>query len=611
MDQQTNQISRPLPRWLDALAILATAAAMISWTWRTWPDPLVDFGRELYVPWQINLGRHLYRDLSYFNGPLSPYFDALWMRLFGVSLDTLIVVNMVIIAGILALLYFLIDLAADRFSALVACLFFIAVFGFGRIVAIGGFNYVTPYSYEITHGIVLSLGALACLLLPRRLGIKNTMGAGLLTGLTFLTKVEVAFACIVAVGLGFCVRAAAESWNRRVKLGLVFCASGVAPVVVAFLLLCTQVPAAMAFEGTLGSLYWTTHSNVASSGLYRLGMGLDHLRSNLGYICIASALMSLGVAGAVGAGWLARRAASSHPRLFAALAFVFVLGAGLLTVRWIYWFNVIPKALPVMMILFVAIWAAVYLREWPSPGKARVVGARLTLSIFALAMLTKIFFNTRLYHYGFALAMPAMLLLIAGLLCWLPKSSYLSFTELGVVRVVSLALIAVMVSAYLVAISGRLAAQQYQVGFGSDAFIGDGRGNAEQATLKWIAQNTSPASTILVLPEGVMINYLSRRQNPTKYVNFMPPEVIMFGEERIIADFNRHPPDYVILVHKDTTEYGAPFFARDYGQKIANWVRDNYEGVALLGDPPFQEANRFGIVIMRKRVAESAAKTTK
>jgi len=37
--------------------VVATFLAMSAWTWRKWPDILVDFGRELYVPWQRVAGK--------------------------------------------------------------------------------------------------------------------------------------------------------------------------------------------------------------------------------------------------------------------------------------------------------------------------------------------------------------------------------------------------------------------------------------------------------------------------------------------------------------------------------------------------------------------------
>ena len=53
-----------LPSWIDGLLILIVGAVMLFWSWGTWPDVLVDFGRELYVPWRITQGDTLYRHLS-------------------------------------------------------------------------------------------------------------------------------------------------------------------------------------------------------------------------------------------------------------------------------------------------------------------------------------------------------------------------------------------------------------------------------------------------------------------------------------------------------------------------------------------------------------------
>ena len=70
-------------------AVHAIVFALLTWwSWRKWSDPIIDVGRELYVPWQITQGRVLYRDIASLFGPLSPYVNALWFTLFGVSLRT-------------------------------------------------------------------------------------------------------------------------------------------------------------------------------------------------------------------------------------------------------------------------------------------------------------------------------------------------------------------------------------------------------------------------------------------------------------------------------------------------------------------------------------------
>src|SRR5262249_21728814 len=48
---------------VPAATIAAAAAALLAWSSGRWPDLLVDFGRELYLPWRIASGARLYADL--------------------------------------------------------------------------------------------------------------------------------------------------------------------------------------------------------------------------------------------------------------------------------------------------------------------------------------------------------------------------------------------------------------------------------------------------------------------------------------------------------------------------------------------------------------------
>ena len=107
---------------------------------------------------------------------------------------------------------------------------------------------------------------------------------------------------------------------------------------------------------------------------------------------------------------------------------------------------------------------------------------------------------------------------------------------------------------------------------------------------------TPADSSLLVLPEGIMLNYLTRRPNPTPYHTFMPPELAIFGEKEVLESFQQHPPDYVVLIHKDTVEYGVGFFGQDarYGQRLRQWVDRNYVRVLrILNEPLHNES--FGI----------------
>jgi hypothetical protein len=144
-------------RVLGPLLVVALGGACLRWSWEYGPDSLVDFGRELYLPWRLAAGDILYRDIVYLNGPLSPYWNALLFQVFGVGLWTLMVANAVIASAIAVLLYRLLSVIADRLTATVAFAAFMSTLAFAQFGTTANYNFLTPYSHEITHGMLLAL----------------------------------------------------------------------------------------------------------------------------------------------------------------------------------------------------------------------------------------------------------------------------------------------------------------------------------------------------------------------------------------------------------------------------------------------------------------------
>jgi hypothetical protein len=66
--------------------------------------------------------------------------------------------------------------------------------------------------------------------------------------------------------------------------------------------------------------------------------------------------------------------------------------------------------------------------------------------------------------------------------------------------------------------------------------------------------------------------------------------------------FQSHPPDFIILVERDTSEYGVGPFGMDpgYGKMIMDWVGNHYEAVwQAVGEPATD--HHFGISILKPR----------
>src|SRR5205085_11579892 len=131
-------------------------------------------------------------DINYFNGPLVPYFDALLFRFFGSSIHTLKIFNAIITVLLAALIYMMIRAMSDVCAATVAGILFPILFACQQIAG-ATFNFLTPYSYELSLGVALSMAMVACFW---RASVSNRkvgwiVAAALLLGLTFLTKAEV------------------------------------------------------------------------------------------------------------------------------------------------------------------------------------------------------------------------------------------------------------------------------------------------------------------------------------------------------------------------------------------------------------------------------------
>jgi hypothetical protein len=599
-------------RWIGPLACAIAGVAMLAWTWRRWPDVLVDFGGELFVPWRLSQGDVLYRDVAYFTGPLSPYFNALLFKVCGASFLTLACANLAILALIAAALFRLLESVSDRAGATIGTLVFLVLFAFAQLEIYGNSNYVTPYAHETTHGTLLALGALLALARWLRTGnLRWLAAAGFCLGLVFLTKVEyflaAAVACVAIVALA--------SWRDRArraavaKCAALFAGAAVLAPLVAFLVLCTAMSAGDALHGTLGAWPYVTDARITSLPFYTHLMGTDRTLENGRAMLSWLVPYAVVLVPALGLALLLRRRGSGGPwRSLASFAAAAALVATLQNDPRV-WLEAF-RPLPLFVALALVASALAFARHRGGPGDPGARGDRhaaarailaIGVSAYALVLIGKIVLNARLQMYGYALAMPAMLVFCVALVSWIPRAIDARGGDGGVFRGAALGLLAIATASQLWIMRGYFADKTVAVGTGSDAFLADARGNFVNATLAVLEQRARSDDRLAVLPEGVMINYLLRRRTPARYINYMPPELLMFGEERILADFAARPPEWIVLAHKPTAEYGLPFFGQDYGRELFAWIREHYAVAAAFGGPPLQRGTLFGIEILRRK----------
>jgi hypothetical protein len=580
---------------------VAVAGALLWWSWRKWADPLVDFGRELYVPWQITQGKVLYRDLASLFGPLSPYVNAGWFSVFGVSLTTLVVCNVAILMAMTAGIHRLLAISTDRVTATVATLTILLVCGFSQYLDVGNYNFVTPYAHEATHGVALSVAAFVAVHQGFSRGRREWfLGAGACFGAVVLTKPEVA----IAAGAGLLAGAGAMwlgSSNRGHWKGILAFLIGAALLPAGFLAY-FHATGAMSWRAAARTLAtgWLTASSpdIAQNEFYIRGSGLDDFSRNAGRMVWSFALFVgfVGI-GLVVASIKARKAPARVLHVAAQAILVLVATLALPSGR-------LGWGLP-LIALTVCGWVALQIMNGRRSGTPITRIPLLMWSVFALALLPKIALNARISHYGFFLAMPALSITVALLLGLAPS---LARNREGYerARMLFAAGIAVAIVPALVLSNTWYRWKTVALGDGSDRFYasnepGAWQGASVASALEWLRHSAPTGATMIALPEGVMINYLARRENPTRFINFMPPEAVAFGEHAMARSLEARSPDFLLLVHKNTSEYGYASFGStpEYGGEILPWVRRHYRTVEIIGRNP-ANADGYGIEILKR-----------
>ena len=599
-------------RDLGLLIVAVVLIAMLAMTWRTWPEPVIDFGRELYVPWQLSRGKVLYRDIAYFNGPLSPYFNSLVFRLLGVSLMKLVAVNVAILVGVLLMMHRLAARMSSEFAATIACGAFVILLATGQPGPIGNYNFLTPYSHEMTHGLALSLAAIVCLAKFIDTQKRAWIGvSGALIGLVFLTKPEIFAAASISVLVGV-VLATRRRKRRWIDLAL-FAACAIAVVLIAVALLSLALPFHQAIAGILGAWRWAMDPRINGNPFYQRVRGTLDLDETLQYEFVMSlgyiALFALPAT----IGWVMPREGN---RWWWQMGIsLTVVAAALLEfnndVKW----EEVGRPMIFFAIICVVVLARSAARKYslslvlkgegrgegsssprggpdtPSPrvqgeGAGKAVELKFVFALFSLLMLGKVALHVQFYHYCFVLAAPVLMLAIMTLLCWLP--GWIDRSGGSGALLVGSTLAAVIVTVgipstdhgfgYLRYIHLVATHKPILVGTDGDAFYAAHDGESVNRIVQRLKE-LPPDAKVTIVPQGVMIDYLARRESSIPFIVQMPPEVIMFTQGKIIDSFAEHPPDYIVYLVANTSEYGFRGYNVDFGQPIFQWIVANYHRI--------------------------------
>ena len=591
------------------LLLLGASAYLLAVSWRKWVDPVIDFGRELYLPWRISEGEVIYRDFDANYGPLSHYLHAGLFRLFGPGFSVLFSANLVIWGLICTVLYLLLRKAWGPLAAFVGSATFVGVFSFNQLVGIANYTFAAPYSHEATHGFLLVLIAIwlwsAFIASP---GSGRALSLGVCLGLGMLLKMEAVFALGVTAIAG-----AGMAWRRMERPHWIRCAAWFTGGAVLPPLLGAVVLAATGQFSFSEALLWANSAWTAIMLYPGIGnlpvqaqlMGTDNIAGNLGRIAVAGTV-ALGVAGGLAAALRFRARLPLPLRQLAAAGLGIAIVFTPSQLDWVECGRAFPFGLAALL---VALWLE---RQDPEVA-VEVRAVRWLMLLAAGALLMRMALNPRIYQYGFFQAALAGVLSAVLLLCVVPRLAKL---DQAAKRIFVVAL-----GFWL--FCGMCWIQHRSLGFYSlkTASVGEGRDRffvygpeadplgplVEQARVA--LRDAKARGPVLVMPEGVMLNYLLRVRSPSHVYAFQP--YWLRWQDSILQDLERHPPEFVVLLSRDLREFGVGRFGEsaEHGAKLMRWIEEHgYTVAAKAGGDPFDPRVR-GAAILR-RAAPSEPKAT-
>lgn len=557
-------ISRQRARALRLSSRLSLAAAFLLLAlggWRKVGSPEIDFGRELFAAWRISEGAVLQRDLAHLFGPLSTHINGLAFAVFGASFSTLFYLNLLCAAAVAFMTHRLAARLAGEAAAFAACAFVILVYLFHQEPQASNYNFLSPYSHEAAHATLLTL-FLVCLL-DRWSGEgsdRALRGAGFVYGMVLLTKPEfalaasggaLAFFAVQKPDIGF--RAAGGFLAWAAALPLAFLAWFTARADFATGATALTMPFFAPFKADVGG-----------TAFYSRYGGFDDPGGNLKAMALGLSIVAAPLALAA----IAKKAKADSRAVPVAVC---AAGGAL---AWFFGFARVPMAIPLLLsVVFVV--GAMRVRAAGGGEERRKAVLTVTLAAVSLLLTLKIFLNAGLAHYGIFLTLPGAVLLISLAAGGLGDARRRS-ASLGV-----LAVAAVLAWQYLALTCRTWSDYGFTLGSGSDAM--DTKRSDSAILLassgRWLEGNLKPGETFLVLPDSPVLNYLSRSTPPTPFVKYMPPEIALFGEERMIDALKVEPPGYILIFRGAAVDYGVGDFGESpaFGKAMMDWIGGRYE----------------------------------
>lgn len=553
----------------DGALAIVLFLLLASLSWRRWASFEGDLNREWTTPARVAAGERLYRDVSWYYGPLAPLLSAAAMRVAGARVGTAITVDLGVAACAIALLL----AASRRFLSLPGRLA-VASTAVG-VVAFAPDNgaLVVPYSSSALLAVLLSWSVLLAAARNR------PVAAGVLAAAALLAKVE-ALPALVAAG--------ALLSGRRSRL--FFAASALA-------LSTAGYAAATAGLPLTDLIRYGPLRHVAMPPEFReLYLRISGLHPDLA----PRAIRGVAAGALLFGGWLALAGGLLAGKTRRGAAGAALLAGGALLA--------IPLSEPPLTTLFRAIptlTAGALVLSLLRLGKTDAAGpSQPALVAAASAVGLSFAWRTALWSVPSLPYAP-----LAAFSC-LPSIAWLAseFSPTGVARrrggwfVAAPLLLAPLF--FLPRLVGFYRSPRTLVVAPRGTWLPPGgEGELFARLVSHLSRTGVSDRSLVVLPEASALNFLMGVRSPLRLEQILPGHLDDGADEDAARCLRDHPPERIVLVSRPTPEYGGATLGIGYGRRLMAEVAAGWREEARYSVPdegPGRPALREAVVLRRR-----------
>lgn len=530
---------------------------------------LVDVGREAYVPWQMYNGEVLYKDIFNVYGPLAYQINTLLYMILGVKLSTLYFAGYINAFFIISMTFFITKLFTPKRLALLVSVLII----FSCVYIKTFFNFIFPYSYAAVYSLSGYLCSVFCFLFFLRDRNKKYLYFSFLAaGFAFANKIEYfTYFILLFLSLVFIKPKMKEFFYC---IGA-FCAIPV----ISFSILIFQGAKFYDFYNALLLAFSLLKTNAAQ---YFYTHSCLYTSKN----CIYSAfqmfinVMSFLIPCFVvlwGMNFLNQNKIKNKivNKIFNVLIYIFCFVIAVifykhfepLNYQFFSWLGCVCILIfSGLNLLFIYKWymgKQISKKSWiflfciTSALLASVKGiSKISTESYGTFLITVLVvpFFAFIYNYVFKLLKDR-------------KSAYKAICNLCIILIFLFFMrdIKEYISHDIYQFNtkrGKINVSEYIKGAGG--------------VVGYIENNAGIDDTVVVLPEGAMINFLSGRKSNNKYYYLIPVNVELFGEKKIIEDFVSNPPEYFVIDNMEFNQFNSGSMWT-YMADLFRFIESNYD----------------------------------